>query len=512
MMADWLDTLMQYDVDIRHRPGIEMVLSDSLSRMYMNVREERAAFKLKQASGGKKGKTPKSPALHARMAVLPRVVQPVARPDVELRKFVKERLNKETISAVEKQQEILRREHSEGHHGANELYKRVWNSGKYWPGMMKQCEDLVANCKSCLAHNVAREGFHPAQSLRADGIWQHVAIDTIVGLPETDRGNKHVLVMVDVLSRYLVALPLKDMRMSTVADKLHEIMMFFGPPKILQSDNGTEYVNKLVAEVCTKGGVDHRRVAAYNPRANGLAERFVQKVKVALKKRLEGEYSVWDLVLRGTVYDINRTTTSFHRSSPFVIFYGRAPGKFEDYSAAEMLANWPQLSECDTEEEYEQKKEAASKKAVDIAISEGEEVKTTIIPTIMQKAIARQEKKNAKLDGKRKLCKTLPVGTRVMLLDKQRASGLHPKYLGPYRVESVNRRGTYRLKRETTGQSYDKPVPISQLKVCKGDGPMTSATGEAVSTDTDNVFYVEDILEHRESKTKPGQMEYLVKY
>ena len=82
--------------------------------------------------------------------------------------------------------------------------------------------------------------------------------------------------------------------MATVARVIYEVFTQFGPPKILQSDNGPEYINRLVKKLCVGANIDHRTVAEYNPRANGLAERFVRAVKEALKKKLAGEFNDWD--------------------------------------------------------------------------------------------------------------------------------------------------------------------------------------------------------------------------
>jgi hypothetical protein len=65
-----------------------------------------------------------------------------------------------------------------------------------------------------------------------------------------------------------------DMDQLGNAAKFYMIFCAFGPPKIMQSDNGTEFVNQLVEALLKAANVD-RLVAPWNPRANGLAERTV---------------------------------------------------------------------------------------------------------------------------------------------------------------------------------------------------------------------------------------------
>ena len=83
----------------------------------------------------------------------------------------------------------------------------------------------------------------PLKSLRAEHPWDHIAVDCAVNLPESRWGNKHILILVDVASRFVLTVPLKSMDMDHLAEKLYLILCAFGPPKIMQSDNETDFVN-----------------------------------------------------------------------------------------------------------------------------------------------------------------------------------------------------------------------------------------------------------------------------
>jgi transposase InsO family protein len=317
VIADWLGVLLEYDFEIYHRPGAEMVLEDSLSRMFLQMREYRAAEEANTTTC-----TPTKVVRRLRideflshMMVTSEEEEPRMRrrnmdaltkhPERQLRNFIKQRLDKETVSDPAEQMLMLARAHAQGHFGAETVYEKIWAKGYFWPGMLKQCKELAGSCNACLTWNTGHRGYNPVQSLKADQPWDHLAIDLAVDLPETEEGHKHILIVVDVLTRYVVAQPLKTKSMEEIADALYGVFTLLGPPKVIQSDNGAEFVNTLVEELMRVSKIDHRRVAPYNPRANGLAERMVQSVKQGLQKRLEGEFDKWNKVLRGVVYDIN---------------------------------------------------------------------------------------------------------------------------------------------------------------------------------------------------------------
>ncbi len=54
-----------------------------------------------------------------------------------------------------------------------------------------------------------------------------------------------------------------------------ETFCTFGFSVILQSDNDTEFVNDVVKKMIEIARTEHRKITAYNPQANGVAERFI---------------------------------------------------------------------------------------------------------------------------------------------------------------------------------------------------------------------------------------------
>ena len=82
--------------------------------------------------------------------------------------------------------------------------------------------------------------------------------------------------------------------MECVARKLWEVFMDYGTPKILQSDNGAEFVNKIIDAFTILHGIEPKLSVTYNPRTNGLVERRNKDISKALKKFIEGAYGGWD--------------------------------------------------------------------------------------------------------------------------------------------------------------------------------------------------------------------------
>ena len=105
--------------------------------------------------------------------------------------------------------------------------------------------------------------------------WDRVAMDLLDMSVTTPKGNRYVLVMVDCFSRWTEAGPLPDKTALAVADDFFQhIVCRFGMPSVIHSNQGREFENKLMQELCLLCGAYKTRTTPYHPESDGLVERF----------------------------------------------------------------------------------------------------------------------------------------------------------------------------------------------------------------------------------------------
>jgi transposase InsO family protein len=323
------------------------------------------------------------------------------------------------------------------------------------------CQAVVASCRSCLAYNIGRQGFHPIKSLQAPAVFGHIAVDTLGPLTRTPDGAAYVLIIVDVKTRYLITKPLPDHSMDTVARALFEVFSIFGPPAIMQSDNGTEYVNQLVEQLCNQAGVDPRKVAPFNPRAYGLAESYVKLVKTMLKKVLQGDWIDWDRALPPITSAINTREGKLSKTAPFTLFFARTMSPWADYQLGTLLG---QERNKDLQEQLERLPDYKDVMEIQNIKNQSAAIRATVDPEIAHSVSKRQQALNELLDKRRKLvCRTLPPGATVFIANEHIVSKVDPLWVGPYTVVRRTQHKTYRL-RDPDNEMLDKPIPISKIK------------------------------------------------
>ena len=73
------------------------------------------------------------------------------------------------------------------------------------------------------------------------GVFENLTMHTIVNLPMTANGNEHLLVIVDIFSRYMQLIPLKNLTAQAATEALSKWMNTFGKPFSILTDNSTQF-------------------------------------------------------------------------------------------------------------------------------------------------------------------------------------------------------------------------------------------------------------------------------
>ena len=75
-------------------------------------------------------------------------------------------------------------------------------------------------------------------------------------LPQTSSGNKYIVVVTDLFSKWVEAFPVKSTDTETLASLLvTEIVCRYGVPSYLHSDQGANLTSNLMAAVCKHLGI-----------------------------------------------------------------------------------------------------------------------------------------------------------------------------------------------------------------------------------------------------------------
>ncbi|CAH8654098.1 unnamed protein product [Dicrocoelium dendriticum] len=221
--------------------------------------------------------------------------------------------------------EVLSELHQQlGHAGINKLEsaarQRFW-----WPHQRRDIVNFCQTCERCatfknppIAHRA------PLQSMTAGYPNEIVGVDLVGPLPETPRGNRYILVMVDYFTKWCEAVPIAQADTLTVATAMtNHWVCQWGAPGQLHSDRGSCFESSLVQEMCRVLGIDKTRTTAYHPQGNGQVERTNRSLKSLLKAFVDQNIYEWDTLLPKCLLAYRSTVHSSTGQTPSFMWTGR---------------------------------------------------------------------------------------------------------------------------------------------------------------------------------------------
>jgi len=515
MINQWYEVLLTYDFSIVHLPGILNVLPDHLSRLYpeeissppnVKVKDDKNALyanktfrqHMQVMMNDVSLTTPTNsfsneagdildenelsfspellddhysiPALHKSNAkdILESFSDPSS---IDMVQFD----NLEVVEDIVERNQIMSQVHSLGHFGAAKMKKSIHSSGKTWPKLLEACQKVVMACADCQRYNLSKVGFHPLTSINATLPLDHIAID-LNSHDTSNSGNNYSLVVTDVCTRFTWLRALQQKTAIAVARELFKLFCEVGFPKILQSDNGTEFVNKVIAELVRLVSVEHRLTTPYHPRANGLAEANVKISSNIMKKHVEGKLSSWDIYLPSVQFMMNIRVSDLTKSTPFSLLYGRKFNGFGDYRNVD--------SSLLTEVELEKRMQVLTE---------------LVYPTVTEITEKNQALLQKQWNARHKIVTdAFPDGSFVMIRNLTKKGKWDQTWNGPLKVMRRNQGGAYILQ-DSTGALLPKNIPPSQMKLIDRAG----------NAGFDDTYEVDSVLNHRREKNVE---QYLVKW
>lgn len=213
-----------------------------------------------------------------------------------------------------------------GHGGREQTYRSL-QALFWWPTMKEDVDKFVEACQICQARKAERAkqagSMHSFQVCEPNSL---IAVDCLGRITQTLKGNQHIIVAVDVFTKFVDAKAVPEISGSQFAEFLCEWCGRYGVPKAILTDNAKTFRNKMVEDLTKVFQTKHLTSAPEHSRGNAVAERAIQTLqeKMALiMRQSQTAENNWDLVLPVALLSMN---TSYHKSTgytPYQMTFGR---------------------------------------------------------------------------------------------------------------------------------------------------------------------------------------------
>lgn len=172
------------------------------------------------------------------------------------------------------------------------------------------------------------------KSFRPEYPFQHWQMDLIDynKLFRDNKGFRYILVIIDIFTKFVYLYPLKhkgvDGGNNDVPYILNKLFLSGDVPDILHSDQGTEFRNRAVHEVCVEFNVRQIFGKPYSPQTQGFVENKNKQIKSLINSYfIQYGKPVWYSILDRIAYTINNSKHFVTGYTPMQLHRGRDVNK-----------------------------------------------------------------------------------------------------------------------------------------------------------------------------------------
>ncbi|KAL2236614.1 UNVERIFIED_CONTAM: Retrovirus-related Pol polyprotein from transposon [Sesamum indicum] len=333
------------------------------------------------------------------------------------------------------------------HSGARSLAQKVTRQGYFWPTMMKDCKEFVRRCEKCqkFASQIHTHAV-PMTPISITCPFDQWGIDIMGPFPPARAQKKFVIVAVEYFSKWVEAEAVSKITEREAINFIWKnIICRFGIPRVLISDNGTQFQGRKITAWLHELKIQQNFTAVGHPQSNGQTEVTNRTILQHLKARLRSK-TEWSDELPGVLWAYRTTPRTSIGETPFSLVYGS-----EAVIPAEIGEESQRIINFDPETNGEQR-------VFDLDVLEEKREAARIRMLHHKSLMLRGHNRNVKP-------RSLQVGDLVLRKVKvsKHVGKLDPNWEGPFKVVEIVGKGTYKLQ-DAQGSEVPRPWNIQNLK------------------------------------------------
>lgn len=211
-----------------------------------------------------------------------------------------------------------------GHNGAYKTLQCI-SSRYFWPQIKKHTYHFVLSCHDCQLMKASRQ--------KPGGLYQFsevpcrpfssLQVDIQGPFNRSIKGYKFIATANCVFSKYLVMGPLRENTAEELAEfLLTKVFLVFGMPDEIKSDQGSNLISKLTAEMMKLLGITHKFGTVAYAAGLGVTERSHDYISARLRTFSKSNPKNWCRFLPFIAYSFNTSVSASTKMSPFMSLLG----------------------------------------------------------------------------------------------------------------------------------------------------------------------------------------------
>lgn len=317
-LCRWSIELQRHDMVIKHRRGVDNVVPDALSR---SVEELSTSTTNQDWYSSMIQKVQSEPERFKDFRIDKGILKKFVASPNDLLDY---RFEWKVCIPPNMREKVLVEEHDDALHLGVDKTIAMVKKKYYWPRLSNDVRSHVLKCTICKQSKPPNRSQHPQMGRQriTTKPFQLVALDFIQSLPRSKSGNAHLLVIMDVFSKYCLLVPLRKISAPQVCQILEQNWFRrYSVPEYLISDNATTFISKDFKTLLDKYGIKHWKNSRHHSQSNPV-ERLNRTINACIRTYVRSDQKMWDTRVSEIEYALNNSPHGATGFSPYRILFG----------------------------------------------------------------------------------------------------------------------------------------------------------------------------------------------
>lgn len=211
-----------------------------------------------------------------------------------------------------------------GHAGIRRMVSNI-KKYYYWPSIERDVVEYVRKCSKCQKQKFHRNTKEPMTvTTTASSSFEKIYLDIVGPLDRDDYGNVYILTLQCELTKFVEAYPIKNKSANEVAKALAEnFILRFGIPQCIATDRGSEFISKVMVELCNILGISKTLSTAYHHESIGSLENVHKTLGAYLRIQTNNNSSSWSSWIPYWCFSYNTTVHTVTKYTPYELVFGK---------------------------------------------------------------------------------------------------------------------------------------------------------------------------------------------
>lgn len=211
-----------------------------------------------------------------------------------------------------------------GHAGIRRMVNNI-KKYYYWPSIEKDIGEYVRKCDKCQKQKYQKNIREPMTiTTTASSAFEKIYLDVVGPFDRDEYGNVYILTLQCELTKFVEAYPLKNKSANEVARVLAEnFILRYGIPEGIATDRGSEFISKVMVELCSILGIRKTTSTAYHHESIGSLENVHKTLGAYLRIQTNNSTTSWSSWIPYWCFSYNTTVNTVTKYTPYELVFGK---------------------------------------------------------------------------------------------------------------------------------------------------------------------------------------------